>query len=135
MHKMDFRQYLGAPGESASIVASPSGSGSTRFTLDGVDLGVRTSHVFNLSATPGARHRLAVDLFGANGEVCRIDVTTVDGGVDSSVLAIVAPFPHRRGEWDFLVGDAGAVSLMAPMAVRATSRKASRKKAKKGGRK
>ena len=141
MHKLDFRTYLGDAGEQVKVNAMPSGSGSTRFTLDGIDKGVRQSLSFNLSNTPGTNHVLLIDLFGASGEVCAIGVQDVDGGTDVTKLAIVAPFPTRRGEWDITVGADHAMALTAELAAGATIPEASRRRraaakkaAKKSGR-
>jgi hypothetical protein len=133
MYKLDFRKYLGQAGEDVSITAVPSGGGRTLFTLDGVDQGVCKALTFNLADEPGTQHVVRVDLVGADGEICAVGVQNVDDAEDITKIAIIAPFPTRRAEWEFTVGADHALALTTqlahgmPLSDAARRRKAPRK--------
>jgi len=135
MHRIGIRRYAGAPGEAATVRTQPSGSGAVKFVLDGVDHGSTSPFQFNLDTAAGHSSQLSIGLFGAVGETCRVDISTVDGGSDGDLLVAEPHDPFPVHDYTFITLAANSLSQAASFAVTgtkgSTKKKATRKP--KGG--
>jgi hypothetical protein len=102
MHKTGIRSYTGAPGEQVTVTATVAGSGSVKFVLNGQDMGNTSPLVFNLPRSAGQASKLSVGLFGAVGDTCLVDISTVDGGSDKDLLVAQPHDPFPVHDYDFV---------------------------------
>jgi hypothetical protein len=112
MHRVDAGNYIGEPGEQATLATELDGGGQVRVTLDNQDTGA--TRQFTLGANPGDRRTLRIALAGPLGATCVVTIAAVDGTTDGDFLICQ---PHDPAPVHTYTFDAAAKVAIAKFAI------------------